>query len=209
MIFRNSIISENLAELGYSKLHKLPLKMSILEHLLSICSCSSKNRGFHCSATIQKTQGAVSKYYRLDPRDRITNSMPLSKELDPNECKKFNRSPNAMDSPELNQYAFKQSFTYFDRLCFQVAIEEGQFPATVTKVITVHTAAFTHQPDKYNWNTDPSITKPKCPDKQENLTDKDCWSIVFEELSLDCDDMQNELILEGHTYPCLQSDHFC
>ena len=48
-----------------------------------------------------------------------TNSMPLPKEVDPNECKLFIRNLNGTDSSEL-----KYSSTNFERLSFQTRIEK-------------------------------------------------------------------------------------
>ena len=113
-----------------------------------------KIKDFHFSATIPKigascAQGALDIYYRLDRMCWYTNLMALAQELDPNDCKNVIRNLNVMDSAELNKYSCNGSFTYFDRLSFQVQIEKKQTPFSVTKLNTVHTGVFTHQPNKY------------------------------------------------------------
>ena len=104
-----------------------------------------------CSATVQKTlvfcaQGTLDKHYRLGPMDWHTNSMPLAKELNPNECKKFIRTLDGMDIAEMIQYSQKRSFTYFENLRFPAQIRKKETPFTVTKLIIVHIIVLTLQP---------------------------------------------------------------
>ena len=47
-----------------------------------------------------------------------------------------------------------------------------------------------------------------CKIENKYLIDKDSWSIILEETSLDYDDKFDKLILEGHTLLCLHSDGF-
>ena len=48
----------------------------------------------------------------------------------------------------MNQICFDASFTWFERLSVQLLIENQQIPFTVTKLNSVHTGLYTHQPDK-------------------------------------------------------------
>ena len=85
--------------------------------------------------------------------DSHTNSLPLPKELNPNDCKTIVRNLNGTDNAELNQYTYNGSFTYFDRLSFPVQIQKNQTLFTVTKLNTVHTGVFTYQPNTIDWFT--------------------------------------------------------
>ena len=58
-------------------------------------------------------QGAHFKYYRPHRLDWDTNSMPISKEQDPNTCEKKIRSLDGTDRSEVNQYSYEGSFTSF------------------------------------------------------------------------------------------------
>ena len=113
-----------------------------------------------------------------------------------------------MDTAESNQYSYNGSFTFFDRLSFWVQIEKKQTPSTVFKLNTVHTGVFTYQPKFYDCNTSSANSKLRRKDNQEHLNDKDSWSIIVEETSLDYDHEFGKLLLDGHTLPCLHSDGF-
>ena len=82
--------------------------------------------------------------------DWDTNSLPLPKDLDPNECKHCVQEPNGTDIAELNQNSYNGSSTNFDRLSFQIQVEKIQTPFTVTKLNTIQNGAFSYQPSKYN-----------------------------------------------------------
>ena len=66
-----------------------------------------------------------------DRMDWFENFMPLPKELDLNEYSNVFRNPNGTNSAELNQNFYHVSFTFFDRLSFQVQIKNEQTPFTV------------------------------------------------------------------------------
>ena len=90
---------------------------------------AKRSKAFRSSATIQTTrvfwaQGEHGKYYRRDRKDWHTNSVPLPKELDPIEGKNTIRYLNGRDSAELNQSFYNGSFSYFNRLSFQVQTEK-------------------------------------------------------------------------------------
>ena len=99
-------------------------------------------------------------------------SIPLSKELRPNECKNFIRNLNGTNGVELNQYSLYGSFTYFNRLRFQVQTEKKQNLFTETRLNTVHTGVFTYQSKQYKYNTGPSKSESRFLDNQKQLTDK-------------------------------------
>ena len=113
-------------------------------------------KAFRCVAKIQKSRVYCAqggrKYFRHDRMDWYTNAMTIPKELDPNECKNIIRFLNGTDSPELNQYSYNSSFTYFTNLpiSFQAEIERKQNPFTVTKLNTEHRGVFTYQPNNLN-----------------------------------------------------------
>ena len=69
-------------------------------------------------------QSAYAIWYTHDGMDWYTNSTPLTKELDPNECYNFVRILNGTDNPELNQNFHNTCFTFFDTLSFRAAIEK-------------------------------------------------------------------------------------
>ena len=102
--------------------------------------------------------------------------------------KKTIRNHNGTDSAELNQYACNGSFSYFDRLSFQLQIEKKQTPFTVTNLNTAHTGVFTYQPDECDWITGTANLKSRCKDDREYLSDKDSWWLKIQESSLDYDD---------------------
>ena len=77
--------------------------------------------------------------------DWHSDSMPYIRELVPIESKNFVRNLNGTDNAELNQYSQNGSFTYFDRLSFQVQINKKQTSFTVTKLNTLHTGVFTYR----------------------------------------------------------------
>ena len=109
-----------------------------------------------CSATAHKTlvfcaQGALDKCYRFDPMDWHTNSMPLAKKLNSNECKNIIRILDGTDIAELVQYSHKGSFTYFESLRLPAQIRKKQTPFTVTKLNIVHFNVLTPQPKIYDW----------------------------------------------------------
>ena len=63
-------------------------------------------------------------------------------------AKKFIRNLNGTGSAEPNRNSFKSSFTYFDRLRFQLQIEKKKVPFAVTKMKTVRTGVFIYHPKK-------------------------------------------------------------
>ena len=64
--------------------------------------------------------------------------MPLAQELNPIECKNVIQNFNETDIPQLNQLSFNGSFTFLDRLSFQVQIDKKQTAFTVGKFTTAH-----------------------------------------------------------------------
>ena len=87
-------------------------------------------------ATLRNTrvlcaQGAHSNYDRHDRKDWHTNSMPLPKELDPDECKNIILNLNWTDT-ETNQKSYNGHYNYFERLLFQVASEKKRTHYIVT-----------------------------------------------------------------------------
>ena len=79
-----------------------------------------------------------------------TNSLPLLKQLDPNESIKIIQNVKGTDSPELNEYSYYGSFTYSEKLSFQIEIEMKQVPFTPIKLNTVGNGVFTYQPNIYD-----------------------------------------------------------
>ena len=80
---------------------------------------SKRFEAFRCSGTFQKirvfcVQGALDKFCRDEPMKLHTNSKPLTKQLDPNECKIFIRDLNVTDGAKTNQYSCNRSFTYLE-----------------------------------------------------------------------------------------------
>ena len=77
--------------------------------------------------------------------------MPLPNEVDLKEFKKPIRNLKRTDRAERKQPTYNGSFSYFDRLTFQVGNEQKQTISLVTKLITVHTGVFTYQPKIIHW----------------------------------------------------------
>ena len=73
---------------------------------------------------------------------------------------------------------------------------------------TVYTGVFTFQLNKYDWITSTANSNSRCEEDQECLFDKDSWSLIIGEISLDYYDKSDKLRLEGHTLPCLHFDGF-
>ena len=63
--------------------------------------------------------------------------MPLPIEMNPFECEKTIGEFNGTDEAELNYYSPNGSFSYFDRLSFQVQIEKTPTRFNATKPNTV------------------------------------------------------------------------
>ena len=97
-------------------------------------------------------------------------------------------------------------FIYFDRLSSQVQIENKRTPFTVNKLITVPTSLFNYQRNNYDLIISTANSQSRCKDDEDYLIDKDSWSKMFEETSLDYDVKVDKLKLESHTLPCLHSD---
>ena len=102
--------------------------------------------------------------------------MPCPNELDHIEGKKTIRNLNGTDSAELSQYTYKGSFTYFDRMRFQVQTEKKKTPFTVTEMNFVGTGVFTYQPNNYDWITSTENSKSSCEGDQEHFFHKDSWA---------------------------------
>ena len=137
--------------------------------------------------------------------DWHTDFMPQPKELNPNKCQKFFQKLGATDSVELNQFFYKGSFTYFDRLSFQVQIEKKQTLFAVTKQKIVQTGVFTYQPKICDWITSTDNSNSRCKDDKKYLTENDSWSLKIEENSLEYDEKLDEFNFESHTFTSLHS----
>ena len=61
---------------------------------------------------------------------------------------------------------------------------------------TLTTGVLTYQPNSFDWNTSIENSKWKCKDDNKYLFDKDSWSIIFKEISLDYDGKLDKLVLE-------------
>ena len=89
---------------------RLPLNAD--EHLL-LSLFVLKRKQLKVLTALQLLKGFVYFVRKVNMRetekkkflDWQTNSMPLPEQLDPNECKKFNRSLNGTEGAELNQYS--------------------------------------------------------------------------------------------------------
>ena len=112
--------------------------------------------------------------------DKHNKSMPLPKQLNPKDRKGIIRNLDGTDSAELNQFSYNGSFIYFDRLSFQVEIEEEQTPFTVTKMNTVQTGVLTYQLNIYDWITSIANSKSRFENDAEYLFDEESWSILIE-----------------------------
>ena len=154
-------------------------------------------------------QDAHDESYEHDRMNWHSIFFRLTKELDPKERKNIIRNLISTDSAELNQYSSEGSFTYFDRLSFHDHIEKKRTPITLTKMKTVLTGVFTYKTSIYDWNTSTSKSKSRCQDDEKDLINKDSWSLINEDISLEFDDELDKLILEGQTLPCVHSDGFC
>ena len=96
--------------------------------------------------------------------DWHTNSTPLPKELDTNDCKTTIRNVNGTDSADLNQFCYNGSFSYFDRLCFDVQTGKKQTPFIVFNLNALHTGVFTYQPNNDDWINGPGSSQSSCSD---------------------------------------------
>ena len=85
------------------------------------------------------------------------------------------RNLNATDNAELNRYAYKGRFTYFDWWVFMSKLKKKQTLFVVTKLNIVHTGVITNHSNNYDCIAGPSNLKSECFDKQEFLIDKDGW----------------------------------
>ena len=108
----------------------------------------------------------------------------------------------------MNQKFCIGSLTYFDGLIFQVQFSKKQTPFTVTKKNIICTGVFTYQLHIYDCITTCANLKSRCKGVNVYLFDKDSWSLIIEEVSLDYDDRLDKLILEGYTLPYLHSGGF-
>ena len=77
--------------------------------------------------------------------------MPLTEEVVLSESKESIRNLKRTDPAEMKQSSYSGSFTYFDRLIFQVRTEQKQTTSTVTTLITAHTGVFIYQPKNNDW----------------------------------------------------------
>ena len=68
---------------------------------------------------------------------------------------------------------------------------------------------FANQTKNYDWNTSTANSKSLYKNDAEYPIDKDSWSLIIDEILLDCDDILDTLILASQTLPCLHSDSFC
>ena len=142
-----------------------------------------ENKAFSWFETIQENrdfcaQGAHYIYHKHDRMGWHTISMPLPKELHPNEGRRNIRKFNRTDSAELNQNFCRGPFTYFDRLSFQVESEQVQTKPTsftVTKLNAVRTGVFTYQPKFFDWITSTANRKSRYKDDKEYTFGKDTW----------------------------------
>ena len=74
---------------------------------------------------------------------------------------------------------------------------------------TVHTGVITYQPKIFDWITGTDDSKLSCKNDQAYLIDKDSWSVIIEEISLNYVEKSDKLIPEGYTPPCLHFDAVC
>ena len=82
------------------------------------------------------------KYRRHDRAEYQQITMELPRTLDPTEYKYANCHHNGPDIPQLNAFAYSNSFTFFDDIQKQRLVETKQPPFRVSKFNTVHTCAF-------------------------------------------------------------------
>ena len=141
--------------------------------------------------------------------DWHTISMLSPKVPDTNGIETIVRNLVVTDTAELNQTSYNSFFNYFDRLSFQVQIEQKKTPFTVAKLNIVDTGVFTHQPSKYDWIAFTANSKSPCKDDVEYLLEKDSWSLINDGDFPDYDCKVEKPILAGYTLPCLHSDIFC
>ena len=80
--------------------------------------------------------------------------------------------------------------------------KKQQISFTVTKLKFVQTGVFTNQPTEQNGKTCPFITELGRLDEQDWFFEKDSWSLFIEGIFLVYANEHDDLILEGHTFPC-------
>ena len=73
---------------------------------------------------------------------------------------------------------------------------------------TVYIGLFTYQPNIDDDITSTANLKSRCKVGQEYVFDKDGWSLIIEDITLDYDDKIDKLLLEYHTFPCLHCGIF-
>ena len=153
---------------------------------------------FHFSATNQKTrvccaQGADDKHWAQDCLNWHCSTMPLSKEIEPSECKNTIGNLNGMDSAELDQYSSKG---------FPFVVLDWVFKFKLKRnIIVVHTGVLTWQSSNFDWIIGPENTSSRNSDDKNFLIDKFSWSLIIEEGSMIYGDKLNNLVFESPTFP--------
>ena len=117
---------------------------------------------------------------------------------------------NTTDCNELNNYNIQSSFSLFDDSDYQNKIERVQQPFRVDKLNAWHIGAFVYDEHYQDWIV--NFTQnyySRCRSDREHSITRQSWKLRITNGEIPYDDKINQMILDGYTLPCYQSDGFC
>ena len=139
------------------------------------------------------------KYRRVDGTVWNHNIMSPLVTPDPLERKNNIRLLNGTNNKTLQ---YNKSFTLLEDH-FQERLEQFQTPFTVYQLKKMYAGTFTFVPADKNWIYDPNQNQyHNCPAHHQYEVNLVSWRLEISEIEITYDDIENVIIIDGHTLPC-------